>query len=585
MKTGEPLPVSHLLDGRYRIHKLLGAGGMGRVYLANDTRLANRPVAAKEMILGDGVQERKAVEDFNREASVLARLSHPSIPQIIDYFGEQGRHYLVMEYVAGGDLQHRLDEMGAGARMGEADVLDMARQLLDVLQFLHSQKPPIIYRDLKPANIMIDHHGRAMLIDFGIARFLPPGGRGTQIGSVGYAPPEQYVGKMEPRSDLYALAATMHHLLTGRDPQLQPPFSFPPLTELAPAVSAQTAQVIMAALDKDVGHRPASALAMRNLLQKLEVGRQDASGAPVVRTSSKVRPTIAATETVVLDRPVVSSRSPTPRSLAQTPFSAPIASITPVPSSSAQAFARGTDKVHAATPPSKSDARIGTQPGLHLPAARDSVIVSSTTKTADLGLKKPQSLGLDASRNLSGESGKAHSRVAAAFASMRAAIAASPLATTASANPTLAAGRPLNPVQSRAAGSQSFASPVPVVRSPNRTRDYAHATPEVAGARLVSVVEGVEFEVFGSRLVLGRANAKGDGVDIDLSNLRRGAERISRRHAEIIKQGNDYFVRDLGSANGTYIAGRGRLGRDQLFKLKDRDELVLGGAKLEFRRD
>ena len=140
-------------------------------------------------------------------------------------------------------------------------------------------------------------------------------------------------------------------------------------------------------------------------------------------------------------------------------------------------------------------------------------------------------------------------------------------------------------MQSRAAGSQSFASPVPVVRSPNRTRDYAHATPEVAGARLVSVVEGVEFEVFGSRLVLGRANAKGDGVDIDLSNLRRGAERISRRHAEIIKQGNDYFVRDLGSANGTYIAGRGRLGRDQLFKLKDRDELVLGGAKLEFRRD
>jgi len=90
--------------------------------------------------------------------------------------------------------------------------------------------------------------------------------------------------------------------------------------------------------------------------------------------------------------------------------------------------------------------------------------------------------------------------------------------------------------------------------------------------------------VFGNRLVLGRSGAKGEDVDIDLSNLRRGAERISRRHAEIIKQGTDYFVRDLGSVNGTYIAGRGRLGRDQLYKLKDRDELVLGGAKLEFRR-
>ncbi len=95
-----------MLDGRYRIHKVLGQGGMGRVYLANDTRLANRPVAAKEMILGDGVQEQKAIEDFKREASVLASLSHPSIPQVIDFFAERGRHYLVMEYVAGSDLQH-----------------------------------------------------------------------------------------------------------------------------------------------------------------------------------------------------------------------------------------------------------------------------------------------------------------------------------------------------------------------------------------------------------------------------------------------------------------------------------------------
>jgi pSer/pThr/pTyr-binding forkhead associated (FHA) protein len=112
-----------------------------------------------------------------------------------------------------------------------------------------------------------------------------------------------------------------------------------------------------------------------------------------------------------------------------------------------------------------------------------------------------------------------------------------------------------------------------------------HADPEAAGARLVSVADGLQFAVSGNRLVLGRADPLGGGADIDLSQLRRGGELVSRRHAEIIKQGNDYFVRDLGSVNGTYIAGRGRLGRDQLYKLKHRDELVLGGAKLEFRRE
>ncbi len=261
-----PLGSGVILQQRYRIERLLGGGGMGRVYLARDQRLSNRPCAIKEMVdhFIDPQQRLEANEYFAREADTLAQLKHSAIPAITDRFDHQNRHYLVMEYVEGRNLEEEL--VARGGPLPEGLVIDIARQLCDVLGYLHGLTPPIIYRDLKPSNVMLTSSGRVVLVDFGIARLFKAQRKGTMIGTLGFAPPEQYQGIADPRSDLYSLGATLHYILTGRDPEKFPPFSFPPVRELRPGVSSNLAGAIDRALSYEMADRPANVQEFRDML-------------------------------------------------------------------------------------------------------------------------------------------------------------------------------------------------------------------------------------------------------------------------------------------------------------------------------
>src|SRR6202046_5027323 len=274
-QTG-PLAPGTILQGRYAIDRLRGGGGMGMVYLARDQRLANRPCALKEMVdhFIDQAQRIEANEYFAREADTLAQLKHQAIPAITDRFELANRHYLVMEYVEGRNLEEEL--AARGEPLPEGLVIDIARQLCDVLSYLHGLAPPIIYRDMKPSNVMLNSNGRVVLVDFGIARLFKAARKGTMIGTLGFAPPEQYQGLVDPRSDIYSLGATLHYVLTGRDPEKFPPFSFPPVRDLRPAVSSNLAGAIDAALAYEMDGRPGRIQDFRDMMlygRGLEAGR------------------------------------------------------------------------------------------------------------------------------------------------------------------------------------------------------------------------------------------------------------------------------------------------------------------------
>ena len=263
-ESGQLEPGTVLAD-RYQIERFLAGGGMGVVYVAQDQRLAERQVAIKEIFdrFTNPEERAQAIEYFHREADTLAQLTHPAIPAIFDRFGEGNCHYLVMDFVEGVNLEQEI--AGLGGQLPESRVIEIGRELCDVLTYLHSFAPPIIYRDMKPGNVILRPDGRITLIDFGIARIFSPQGKATLIGTPGFAPPEQYSGQVDERSDLYSLAATLHYILTGRDPEKHPPFSCPPVLSEKPDAAPFLAQAIDQALAYKAEERPQSAEAFKDM--------------------------------------------------------------------------------------------------------------------------------------------------------------------------------------------------------------------------------------------------------------------------------------------------------------------------------
>jgi len=244
---------------------------MGSVYRARDLHFPNviKLVAVKEMINSapDPLVRQTIVQNFEREAHILVALSHPAIPKIYDFFSLDERSYLVLEYINGRDLEVVLSS--TQQFIPEDQVISWAIELCDVLEFLHNHKPePIIFRDIKPSNIMINQDGRVVLVDFGIAKVFRMGHKGTMIGTEGYSPPEQYRGEASPQADIYALGATLHHILTRRDPRLEPPFTFGerPIRQINNSISIEFETVVNTALQYLPSERFQSAVAMKEAM-------------------------------------------------------------------------------------------------------------------------------------------------------------------------------------------------------------------------------------------------------------------------------------------------------------------------------
>ena len=267
-----PIKTGTVLRNRYQVKEIIGQGGMGCIYLAEDLRLEGRLCAVKEVEYDLALPEemlQEARDQFQREATVLARLDHPNLPKVSDFFSIRDRDYLVMDFVPGKDLRQLMIEARQNqAFLPEEDVLDWASQLADALKYLHDQETPIVHRDIKPSNLKLTPNGLVKLVDFGLVKMLAPGevtitilqGQGTAL----YTPLEQYggdSGHTDARSDIYAFGGTLYHLLTNEPPlnvrdRFLNPGSLPRVRDINPDVSVRTERAIHWALQLHPEDRP-----------------------------------------------------------------------------------------------------------------------------------------------------------------------------------------------------------------------------------------------------------------------------------------------------------------------------------------
>lgn len=297
-----PLKNEEILRGRYKIRERIGEGGMGSIYLADDMRLKGRQCALKEVeydrALPENIRE-EAREQFLREATVLARLDHPNLPKVSDFFSNGPRDYLVMDYVPGRDLRSMLLEARRNKKfIPEKEVLAWADQIANALTFLHSQEPPIVHRDIKPSNLKLMPHGLIKLVDFGLVKILAPEevtitiiqGQGTAL----YTPLEQYGGSdahTDIRSDIYSFGATLYHLLTNESPadarkRFLAPESLTPLRQINPSLSPRTEKAIMWAMSMHPDERPDTV----NEFKQALLGYRETPTLPIFSSRLKLPP-------------------------------------------------------------------------------------------------------------------------------------------------------------------------------------------------------------------------------------------------------------------------------------------------------
>src|SRR5437667_6013921 len=307
-----------LQGGRYVITKVLGEGSMGTAVLATHKRNDNQLVVIKELVSDntDPAKFQEDVRNFKREVATLAHLDHPLISYVTDSFEENYLYFMVQKYIEGENLEEHINRLNQP--MKERDVLRTDCEVLDVLDYLEQQTPPIVHRDIKPANIIIGAKDkRAHLVDFGIARADVARNvkrkQTSALGTPGYAPPEQYQGNADPRSDLYALGATMHHLLTNRDPRNYAPFSYPPVRTLNSQISPETESLISKAVNNDSTQRYQSAMAMKSDVDVILFKRFGVTGNTGSYTLGTSGPMVAAgaASTIPYANPAMYANQPT----------------------------------------------------------------------------------------------------------------------------------------------------------------------------------------------------------------------------------------------------------------------------------